>query len=183
MGSAPRALARSHPLHVMPPRITRNSHRPRASDRSMVASEATSLACLSLQLDSIVIRAEKLTRMDNKPNLSREVKYSGLDLETEISSSGRGGAFFLTSLFIELIDTVVGVNRLFSSTDRSTAIESASRRKDVARSSSARRDAFGEQDRQTLLLSQRRCAFDRLGKFRKKPKTAQMWAVGGTEPH
>ena len=74
MRSAPRALAPSHPLHVMPPRITRNSHRPRASDRSMVASEATSLACLSLQLDSIVIRAEKLTRMDNKPNLSREVK-------------------------------------------------------------------------------------------------------------
>jgi hypothetical protein len=47
----------------------------------MVASEATSLACRSLQLDSIVTRAEKLTSMDNKPNLSREVKYSGLDLE------------------------------------------------------------------------------------------------------
>src|ERR1700756_1570348 len=30
---------------------------------------------------------------------------SGLDLETKIfSASGRGGAFFLTSLFIELID-------------------------------------------------------------------------------
>jgi hypothetical protein len=40
----------------------------------MVASEATSLACRSLKLDSIVIRAEKLTRMDNKPNLSREAK-------------------------------------------------------------------------------------------------------------
>src|SRR4030095_3570347 len=29
-------FAPSHPLHVMPPRITRNSHRPRASDRTMV---------------------------------------------------------------------------------------------------------------------------------------------------
>jgi len=28
--------APSHPFHVMPPRITRNSHRPRASDRTMV---------------------------------------------------------------------------------------------------------------------------------------------------
>jgi hypothetical protein len=27
----------SHPLHAMPPRITRNSYRPRASDRTMVA--------------------------------------------------------------------------------------------------------------------------------------------------
>ena len=36
MRSAARALAPSHPLHVMPPRITRNSHRPRASDRTMV---------------------------------------------------------------------------------------------------------------------------------------------------
>jgi hypothetical protein len=40
----------------------------------MVAYEATSLACRSLKLDGIAIQAEKLTRMDNKPNLSREVK-------------------------------------------------------------------------------------------------------------
>ena len=54
MRSAPRASAPSHPLHAMPSRITRNSHRPRASDRTMVASEATSLACRSLKLDGIV---------------------------------------------------------------------------------------------------------------------------------
>ena len=38
---------------------------------------------------------------------NREHAYSsGLDLETKIfSASGRGGAFFLTSLFIELIDS------------------------------------------------------------------------------
>ena len=70
----PACFAPSHPLHVMPSRITRNSHRPRASDRTMVASEATNLACRSLKLDSIVTRAEKLTRMDNKPNLSRDVR-------------------------------------------------------------------------------------------------------------
>jgi hypothetical protein len=36
MRSAPCASAPSHPLHAMPPRITRNSDRPRASDRTMV---------------------------------------------------------------------------------------------------------------------------------------------------
>ena len=35
----PVCLAPSHPLHAMPPRITRNSHRPRASDRTMVDLE------------------------------------------------------------------------------------------------------------------------------------------------
>jgi hypothetical protein len=49
--------------------------------------------------------------MANKPeqNLSSESRGtltdSGLDLETKIlSASGRGGAFFLTSLFMELVD-------------------------------------------------------------------------------
>ena len=74
MRSASRALAPSHPLHVMPSRITRNSHRPRASDRTMVASEATSSLAAFLRHDGTLSRAEKLTRMDNKPNLSREVK-------------------------------------------------------------------------------------------------------------
>ena len=63
MRSAPCASAPSHPLHVMPPRITRNSHRPRASDRTMVASEATSLACRSFELDGIVTSAEELMNM------------------------------------------------------------------------------------------------------------------------
>ena len=73
----------------------------------MVASEATNLACRSLQLDSIVTRAEKLTSMDNQPNLSREVnrQWAG---SREPRRSGRGGAFFLTSLFIELIDRDFG---------------------------------------------------------------------------
>lgn len=40
----------------------------------------------------------------NKPNLFGATKQSGLDLEKEPRSSGRGVAFFLTFLFIELID-------------------------------------------------------------------------------
>src|SRR6267378_3743455 len=38
LSSALCASAPSHPLHAMPPRITRNSDRPRASDRTMVAT-------------------------------------------------------------------------------------------------------------------------------------------------
>jgi hypothetical protein len=45
--------------------------------------------------------------MDNKPNVFPE-KPSGLDLEKQSRRSGRGGAFSLTSLFIELIDTDFG---------------------------------------------------------------------------
>src|SRR5882724_86202 len=62
--------------------------------------------------------AEKLTRMDNKPNFSREVKlqWAG-SLDKEISP-GRGGAFFLTSLFIELIEDYAFVLRTRRSTAR-----------------------------------------------------------------
>ena len=74
MRSAQCASAPSHPFHVMPSRITRNSHRPRASDRTMVVSEATSsLAALSNSIMSSPL-AEKLMRTDNKPNFSRELK-------------------------------------------------------------------------------------------------------------
>ncbi len=60
--------APSHPLHAMPLRITRNSHRPRASDRTMVAM-STSLAYRSFELDSIAtVRAGKLTSMGNQPS-------------------------------------------------------------------------------------------------------------------
>ena len=44
------------------------------------------------------------TRMDHRPNLFTVTKQSGLDLEKQSRSSGPGGAFFLTSLFIELIE-------------------------------------------------------------------------------
>src|ERR1700675_1026990 len=42
MRLAPCAAAPSPPLHAMPPRRTRNSHRLRASDRTMVALERRS---------------------------------------------------------------------------------------------------------------------------------------------
>ena len=69
MRSAPCALAPSHPFHVMPSRITRNSHRPRASDRTMVAMKPSRLP-LS-KLDGRVTIGRELIRMDNKPNFSR----------------------------------------------------------------------------------------------------------------
>ena len=45
MRSAPCASAPSHPLHAMPPRITRNSDRPRASDRTMVNIVLLAASC------------------------------------------------------------------------------------------------------------------------------------------
>jgi hypothetical protein len=47
---------------------------------------------------------EKWTTTNASPGLRN---HSGLDLERKISPSGRGGAFFLTSLFIELIDEFI----------------------------------------------------------------------------
>src|SRR5882757_10633276 len=96
----------------MPPRITRNSDRPRASNRTMVDTQIPGPACPSLRLDRRRHhRKMKATDMANKPQrtLSSESRGtltgSGLDLETKIfSASGRGGNFFLTSLFIELIE-------------------------------------------------------------------------------
>ena len=70
----------------------------------MVASEATRpLAALSNSMASSP-SAEKLKTMDNKPNLAREVKLQWAGSRETNLDSGRGGTFFLTSLFIELID-------------------------------------------------------------------------------
>ena len=59
MRSAQCASAPSHPFHVMPSRITRNSYRPRASYRTMVASEATSALAALSKLDSMSPSAEE----------------------------------------------------------------------------------------------------------------------------
>ena len=109
MRSAPRALAPSHPLQVMPSRITRNSHRPRASDRTMVSSEATSPLAALLNSTASSPSAEKLTRMDNKAKLLQRSETTVGWISRKNLHSGRGGAFFLTSLFIELIDPVPSV--------------------------------------------------------------------------
>src|SRR5664279_3582247 len=100
-------------LHPMPSRITRNSHRPRASDRTMVASEATSSLAALLNSTAASPSAEKLTRMDNKPNFSREVKLQWAGSRERNLASGRGGAFFLTSLFIERFDLVLSVIEIY----------------------------------------------------------------------
>jgi hypothetical protein len=70
----------------------------------MVASEATSsLAALSNSMASSP-SAEKLRRMDNKPNFSKEVKLQWAGSRERNLASGRGQTFFLTSLFIERFD-------------------------------------------------------------------------------
>ena len=102
MRSALCASAPSHPLHAMPPRRTRNSDRPRASDRTMVDIVLLAASC-TLELDHQQQR--NLTRMEQqaKPLQGNETEWAGS--RERFSSSRQGGAFFLTSLFIELIDS------------------------------------------------------------------------------
>jgi hypothetical protein len=46
--------------------------------------------------------------MDNKPNFPREVKLQWAGSRERNLASGRGGTFFLTSLFIERFDPATG---------------------------------------------------------------------------
>src|SRR6266851_6867723 len=95
----------------MPPRITRNSDRPRASNRTMVdtqipgplAKSKTRSASSPPEDESHGYGKQATTNLSSE---SRGILTgSGLDFETRIfSASGRGGTFFLTSLFIELAD-------------------------------------------------------------------------------
>src|SRR5712664_2124399 len=55
----------------------------------------------------------KLMSMGNRPSFSREMKLQWAGSRERISPSGRGGAFFLTSLFIELIDTMMSAMAMF----------------------------------------------------------------------
>ena len=67
----------------------------------MVASEATnSLAALS-NSTAASPAAEKLTRMDNKPNFSSEVKFQWAGSRERNLAPVEAELFFLTSLFIE----------------------------------------------------------------------------------
>src|SRR4029077_12981017 len=99
--------APSHSFHVMPPRITRNSHRPRASDRTMVDLESP-FACRSRKTR----RRRLLTRGDSSqwaqvPLLQRSLILVGW-ISRKPLASGRGRTFFLTSLLIELIEGSTG---------------------------------------------------------------------------
>ena len=112
MSSALCASAPSHPLHAMPPRFTRNSDRPRASDRTMVDTKTPGLACQPLQTRLASSSPEDEPMGKSKPARAKPLDpigghtySSGLDVETKnLLASGRGGAFFLDILFIELID-------------------------------------------------------------------------------
>jgi hypothetical protein len=74
----------------------------------MVASEATSpLAALSNPMASSP-SAEKLTTMDNKPNLAREVKLQWAGSRETISTPVEA-EFFLDIPFYRLIERIVSV--------------------------------------------------------------------------
>src|SRR6266550_8503393 len=92
MRSALCASAPSHPLHAMPPRITRNSDRPRASDRTMVNIVLLAASCT---LDPCHQTAEKAYEMDNKPIVFRgiETEWAGSRERTSILRLRR--SFFL----------------------------------------------------------------------------------------
>jgi hypothetical protein len=115
MSSALCASAPSHPLHAMPPRFTRNSDRPRASDRTMVDTKNTrdSLANFSRHDWRRHHRQMNPTGMANKPEpkpLARTERHSyrqwAGSREKIFSPPVEAELFFLTSLFIELLDTL-----------------------------------------------------------------------------
>jgi len=87
----------------MPPRITRNSHRPRASDRTMVARKHH-LACRSRRLDGRVTINRETHKDGQQAKLLQGNETTVGWISRKNLASGRGGAFFLTSLFIELIE-------------------------------------------------------------------------------
>jgi len=91
MRSAPCALAPSHPYHVMPSRITRNSHRPRASDRTMVACEHQ-FACRSLKLDGIVTISRETHEDGQHANLLQRSETTVGWISRNNLHSDRGGA-------------------------------------------------------------------------------------------
>src|SRR5215831_8700254 len=87
----------------MPPRITRNSYRPRASDRTMVDLESP-FACCSRKLDGTVNSPSgdlfewlQVTLLQGSLIIVGWISRKHLD-------SGRGRGFSLTSLLIELIE-------------------------------------------------------------------------------
>ena len=111
MRSAPSASAASRLLHAMPPRITRNSDRPRAWDRTMV-----DLVLLAASFTLEPCHQQQRNAYENgqpaKPLQGNDTEWAGSRERT--SSSGRGELFFLTSLFIELIDSRPEVPHFFS---------------------------------------------------------------------
>src|ERR1700752_1225584 len=87
----------------MPPRRTRNSHRPRASDRTLVATELNRLPSFKSRRTLSPLENEPRERKSNpEKNLSSDREpsaNSGLDIETENFSATGGGKTFLVDIF------------------------------------------------------------------------------------
>src|SRR5881227_3470321 len=84
--------APSHSYHVMPPRITRNSYSPRASDRTMVDLESP-FASRSRKLDATANSPEDTYQNGHKPNFSREATLQWAGSRENISPPAVGGVF------------------------------------------------------------------------------------------
>ena len=94
------ASAPSHRSHAMPPRRTRNSDRPRASDRTMVATELNRLPSFKNRRALSPRENDPRERKSNpEKNLSSDREpsaNSGLDIETKnLSATSRGRSFFV----------------------------------------------------------------------------------------
>src|ERR1700678_262430 len=94
----------------MPSRKTRNSHRPRASDRTMVASDAPDLlAALSNPSASVTSSRETHEHGQQTKLLQRSKPESGLDLEKESRLRSRRRffldiPFYRTSMNVRIVD-------------------------------------------------------------------------------
>jgi hypothetical protein len=94
-------------LHAMPPRRTRNSDRPRASDRTMVSTELNRLPSFKNRRALAPLENEPRERKSNPEKNSRAIE-SHLQTVGWISRQkisrlpAEGEAFLLTSPFIEL---------------------------------------------------------------------------------
>jgi hypothetical protein len=95
------ASAPSHRYHAMPPRRTRNSDRPRASDRTMVATESNRLP--SFKNRRTLSPRENGTKGTEEQARAKPLERSrgisansGLDIETKnFSAAGRWRSFFV----------------------------------------------------------------------------------------
>ncbi len=94
-------------------RITRNSDRTRASDRTMWTLKTPGLACQPCHTRLASSPSADEPRSDRKPARAKPLARIGGILTAvgwisrqNLLASGRGGAFSLTSLFIELVEAL-----------------------------------------------------------------------------
>ena len=104
--SDPVCFGTEYRSHAMPLRRTRNSDRPRASDRTMVATGLNRLPSFKNRRTLSLLENEPRERRSHpEKNLSSDREpsaNSGLDVETKISRlPAEGEVFLLTSPFIE----------------------------------------------------------------------------------